>query len=130
MFHQGNFRSFFIVERRRFVEDRKVPGLFDVCAGAGDQPERIVVEAASDVRISALGQRLVLMVRASVRKLDRRDIDDPLPCPLRDQVDKAQKILAAVPDILNVTMHWYWFQILTIRSSSCSELFTVKRERS
>ena len=98
MLQERYFRALFVIERRRLVQDREVAGLLDVSRGAGDEPERIVVEARADVGIPALRERLVLVVGAAVRELDRGDVQDPFPRALRDQVHEAQKVLAAVAE--------------------------------
>lgn len=38
------------------------------------------------------------MVRAAVFKLGCGDVQDPLLCPVRDQVDEAQEILAGITE--------------------------------
>ena len=98
MLHQRDFRALFIIEGRRFIQDRHVAGLAHVCCGAGDEPQRIVIEARTDVGISALGQRLVLVIGAAVGKLDRRDVQDPLPRAFRNEMHEAEQILAAVAE--------------------------------
>ena len=65
------------------------------------------------------------------------DVDDALARALGDQVHEAEQILVGVAeahaaadarsrssealrDMLKVTMHWYWFQMLTMRLSFSS----------
>ncbi len=87
-----------VVERHLLVEDRKIAGLFDVCGYAQDQPQRVVVEAAADVVVTALRQRLVLVVSAAVGELSGRDVDDALAGTFRDLMDEAEQILVRVPE--------------------------------
>ena len=86
-----------IIELNRFGEDGHIPRFPDIGAGAGDQPQRIVIEAAADVRIAGFGQRLILMISAAVVKLYGGDIQDAFPCPLRNQMDEAQQIRTGIP---------------------------------
>ena len=58
-----------VVKRNRFVKNGKIPGLLQVGNSSENQPERIIIEAASDVVVTALCQRLVLVVAAAVREL-------------------------------------------------------------
>ena len=65
---------------------------------SGDKPEGIVVESRSDVGVAPLGQRLILVIGAAVRKLGCGDVQNAASCPVRNQMDKAQQILAGVPE--------------------------------
>ena len=135
-----------VVEGHLLVEDREVAGLLDVGGGARDQPQRVVVEAAADVVVAALGERLVLVVGAAVGRTawrrcrgcapgrapapGARSRAGPgwsrgSPCRGRCPVSKYE----AERDMLKVTMHWYGFQMLTMRSSRSSpRLDLVLRE--
>ena len=97
MLHQRCGDGPIVVKGNDLGQNSRIAGLPHVGAGSGNQPQRIVVEAASDIGISLFGQRLVLVVGAAVRKLGGGDIDNPLPCPVRDQVHKAKEILAGIP---------------------------------
>ena len=55
MLEQRLLGAFRVVERHRFVQDAGVAGFGQVSEHRGDQPQRIVVEAAADVRVAALG---------------------------------------------------------------------------
>ena len=104
------------------VEDRQVAGLLDVGRDREHQPRRVVVEPGADVVIAALGERLVLVVRAAVGELRGGDVEDPRPGPLGDHVDSPSRswfesrkpIPRPMPDSnsdaerdrLKVTMHW------------------------
>ena len=63
-----------------------------------DQPQRVVVESGSDRVVSALGERLVLVVRAAVLELSGRDVDDALARALGNQVHKAKQVLVGVAE--------------------------------
>ena len=95
---QGHLGARLVVEGGGLVQDGEVARLAQVGAGAGHQPEGIVVEAGAHVGVAPLGEGLVLVVGAAVGKLDGGDVQDPLPGPLGDQMDEAQQILAAVPE--------------------------------
>ena len=98
MLKERDTGGFIIVERHHFIQDREISGLFDVGSGACNQPQRVIVEPGTDVGIASLGQRLVLMIGAAVRKLGRRDINNPFARLLRNQVDKPQKILVGIAE--------------------------------
>ena len=96
--HQRFCDVLIVVKRHGFIKYAEISGLFYVGIGSGNQPQRIIIEAASDCQISTLGQRLVLVVGTTVRELCCSDIKDSFACALGDHVDKAQKVLTAVPE--------------------------------
>ena len=65
---------------------------------ADDEPVRIVVEAAADVVVAALGERLVLVVRAAGGQLGGGQIEDALAGARRGHVHKAQQVLIGVAE--------------------------------
>ncbi len=67
--HERHLGARLIVEGYGLVEDGEVAGLLDVGYGAENEPAGVVVEAAANVVVAALGQWLVLMVTAAVREL-------------------------------------------------------------
>ena len=80
-------------------KDRKIPGLTtDKQLRSRNQPQRIIIESASDIHITALGERLILVISASVRKLRGCNVQDTLPGTLRDQMDEAKQILTGIPE--------------------------------
>ena len=98
MLHQRLLGAGAVVEGDGVVQDGPVPGLGDVGVGAGHQPQGVVVEAAAHVAVAPLGEGLVLVIGGPVGELDRGDVDDPLPGPVRAHVDEPQQVLAAVPE--------------------------------
>ncbi len=58
----------------------------------------IVVEAAADLGVPLLRQRLVLVEARAVGQLRRREVEDALPRPLRDEVHAAEQILVRVAE--------------------------------
>ena len=82
----------------RLIQDGEVAGLLDVGRCTGDQPQRIVIEAAADVVVALLGQGLVLMVAAAIAELGGSDIQDALTGALRDLVHEAQQILGGIAE--------------------------------
>ena len=86
------------VEGHSFVQNRPVTGLPQVGVHTRDQPQRIVVEAAADREISFLRKRLILVVGAAVRELGGGNVQNALSCALGNHVDKAQQILAGIPE--------------------------------
>ena len=85
-----------VVERHLLVKNAVVARLFDVRGDAENEPQRIVVEARTDVVVPALGERLVLVISAPVCELGRGDVDDALAGPLGDEVHEAQQVLVRV----------------------------------
>src|SRR6185503_19320860 len=65
-----------VVERNLFVEDGKIARFLDVRGRPENEPERIVVEAGPSVVVAAFRERLILVVRAAVRKLRRGNVED------------------------------------------------------
>ena len=98
MLEERNLGRFIIVERNHLIKNREVARLLDVGGGACDQPQRVIVESGSDIGIAPLGERLVLMIRGAVLKLRRSNVDDPFARFLRDQMDKAEKILVGITE--------------------------------
>src|SRR5207237_398391 len=58
----------------------------------------VVVEPAAQVIVAALGERLILGVRAAVRKLRGGDIDDAFASALRHEVHEAEQILIRIAE--------------------------------
>ena len=96
--HQRLCLGGIVVEINLLVENREISGLFEVGGTSGDQPERVIVEAASDIHVSFFRQWLVLMVCASVFKLGSGNIEQTLSCAIRDQMNEAEQILAGVTE--------------------------------
>lgn len=78
--HQRLCLGGIVVEINLLIENGEISGLFDVGGASGNQPERVIVEAASDIHVSFLGQRLILVICASVFKLGSSDIEQTLSC--------------------------------------------------
>ena len=98
MIHQRCCNGFIIIKRNHICQDRSISGLSYVSAGTCNQPQRIIIEAASDIRVTLLGKRLVLMISTSVLELGRSDIDDSFSCPVRDQMHETEQILAGITE--------------------------------
>ena len=87
-----------VVERHGLFEDRPIPGLAHVGGHARDEPERVVVEAAADVVVAALRERLVLVVGAAVGLLRGGDVEDALARALGHEVHEPQQVLVRVAE--------------------------------
>ena len=98
VFHQRHLRAGFVVERHQLVKYAEVTCLLYICHGSEDQPHRIVVESASDIVVSTLCQRLILMVASSVRELGRRYVYDTLASSFRYLVNKSHEVLIGVAE--------------------------------
>ena len=93
---KGRFVVFVIIKGDLFGEDAHVSRFRNVGIGAGDQPQRVVVESAANVRVAPLCQRLVLVPGGAVLFLDGRNVDDAFARAVGDHVYKSQQVLAAV----------------------------------
>ena len=96
--HQRHFRAGFVIERHHLVKYAEVTCLLYICNGSEDQPHRIVVETASDIVVSTLCQRLVLVVAASVRELCRCYVYDTLTRSFRYLVHKSHEVLVGIAE--------------------------------
>ncbi len=134
-----------VVVRGGSLQDREIAGFFQICRDSQHEPERVVVEIRANFVVAAFGERLVLVVRATVGELGRRQVEDPLPGASRDHMEEAEQVLvriakthpAANPRFevrsraghVKVTMHWYAFQIFTMRLVCSSGVFTWNRSK-
>ena len=84
MLHQGLRKQGIVVKIDHLVEDREIARFAQIGGRSGDEPERIVVEAGADIRVAALGQRLILMIRAAVGELGCGNVEDALPRAFRN----------------------------------------------
>ena len=98
MLHKISCLGRITVIRRFFIQDGVIPGFFDICCGTCNQPERIIVETASDIRITFLGQRLILMICTSVFKLCCCNIQNTLSCAVRNQMYETKQILTGITE--------------------------------
>ena len=98
MLHERFGQLRIVVEVDLLVQDAPVTGLAKIGVRPGNQPQRVVVEAAADRQIPLLGQGLILVIGAAVRELRRRDVQDALTRTLRNHMDKAKQILAGVTE--------------------------------
>ena len=98
VFHQRHLRAGFVVERHHLVENAEVASFLYICNCSEYKPHRIIVETASDVVVSTLCKRLVLMIAAAVRELGRSYVYDTLTRPFRYLVYKSHKVLVGVAE--------------------------------
>ena len=59
----------YVIKGYGFIKDAEITCLTQIAADAEDEPHGVIIEAATDAVIAAFGERLVLMVTASVREL-------------------------------------------------------------
>ena len=85
------------VKGHLLVQEGTVACFPQVCAHTGDEPQRVVVEAAPHVQIALFRQRLILVIGAAVRELGGGDVQNALPRPARHQMHEAQQVLAGIP---------------------------------
>ena len=98
MIHQRSSYAHIVVKRNHLGQDGGITGLSYVSTGTCNEPQRIIVEAAANIGVALLGQRLVLMVSAAVLELGGSDIDDTLSCTIRDQMNETEQILAGITE--------------------------------
>ena len=96
--HQRRLAARLVFIDHLLIKNRPVAGFLQIGCHSEHQPEGIVVEPAADRVVAAFGQRLVLVVCTAVFQLCRREVEDPLACPLRYHVHKAQQILGRVTE--------------------------------
>jgi hypothetical protein len=95
---ERHFRARLVVVGHRLVEDAPVAGLFEIGRDADDEPVGIVVEAAADVVVAALGERLVLVIGAAGGQLRCGQVEDALAGARRNHVDEAEQVLVGVAE--------------------------------
>ena len=96
MLHKRHFRTGLVVERNGLFKNAEVSGFLYICDSTEDEPHRVIVETASDVVVSPLCKRLVLVIAASVRELGGSDVDDSFACSFRNLMNEAHEILVGV----------------------------------
>ena len=87
-----------VVKVHLLIQNAEIARFLYIGTDRADQPERIIIESAAYTHIAPLGQRLILVIGAAIRELRRGHIQNPLPCPVRNQMDEAQEILGTVPE--------------------------------
>ena len=98
MHHHGLSLRGIVVKIDHLAENAHVAGFLDVGIHGVDQPQGIVIEAAANVHVAALGQGLILMVGAAVRELSGGHVQNAAPGAFGDQMDEAQQILTAIAE--------------------------------
>ena len=98
MLHQRLRKGFIAVKGNCLVQNGEIPRFADVGIRAGDEPERVIVEAAAYCHISLLGEGLILVVSTAIGKLGGGDIQYTRSRPLRDHMHKAEQVLAGITE--------------------------------
>ena len=62
MLHQALCLAGIIIKGHLLVQNRPVAGLAQIGGSAGNEPQRVIVEAGADIAVAFLGQGLVLVV--------------------------------------------------------------------
>ena len=76
MFEETYLAAWLVIEWYLLGEDGEVSRLLDVGYGSEDEPARVVVETATDIIVASFGERLILVIAATVRELGTGDADD------------------------------------------------------
>src|SRR5690625_1459080 len=85
-----------VIVRHLLIQDGKITGFFNVIGGGENQPQRVVIKVTANGIVTALGKRLVLVVRGAVFKLRGGDIQNTLFGTLRHLVYKADQVLVGI----------------------------------
>ena len=88
MLHQRLRFGRIVVKGHGLIQNRPVAGLPQVGGGAGNEPEWVIVEAAAHIPVALFRQGLILVVGAAILKLGGGNVQNALPCPGGDHVDK------------------------------------------
>ena len=76
MLEECYLRTGLVVEGYHLIEDREVARLLDISHRTENKPAGIVVETTADIIVTALCERLVLVVATTIGELCRSDVDD------------------------------------------------------
>ena len=98
VFHQRHSLGDVAVKGNHFFQDAQITCFFNISTGSCDEPERIVIEATADIGITFFSQRLILVISTAVLELSGGDINDTLPCTIRDQMHESEQILTGIAE--------------------------------
>ena len=98
MLEKGLLASFLVVERNLLIQNREISRFLYICHSTKYQPTRVIIEAASDIIIATLSQRLVLMIASSDGLLCRGYINNSLTCTCRYLMYESNKVLVGIPE--------------------------------
>ena len=69
MVHERRCLALVIIKRSHLVQNGYVAGLTNVSAGTCDEPQGIIIEAATDVGVTLLGKWLILVISTTILEL-------------------------------------------------------------
>ena len=87
-----------VVEGNLFGEYREITCLLEISGSTEDEPTGVVVESTTNVVVSTLGERLILMIASAIGELCRGDIDDALTGTTGHEMHKSDKVLIGVTE--------------------------------
>ena len=96
--HERHFRTRLIIPRYHFAEDRVVACLLHVSYRTEDEPHWIVVETTTDIVVSTLGERLILMVATAIGELRRGNINNTLASAFGHLMHETNKVLVRIAE--------------------------------
>ena len=76
MLHEGLCLARIVVKGDGLVQNGPVAGLAEIGGGACDEPERVIVEAGSNIAVALFGQGLILVVGAAILELGGGDVQN------------------------------------------------------
>src|SRR5512142_419240 len=86
-------RTRFVVERNRLVKNAEIAGFFQISGDGENQPVRVVIESAADIVISALRERLILVIRATGCKLGCGKVENAFARTSGNHLDESEQVL-------------------------------------
>lgn len=98
MFEETYLAAWLVIEWYLLGEDGEVSRLLDVGYGSEDEPARVVVETATDIIVASFGERLILVIAATVWELGTGDVDDALAGTGRYLMNEAYKVLIGITE--------------------------------
>ena len=98
MLEEGLLATRLVVEGNRFGKDGEISCFLEISGCTEDEPARVVVESATNVVVSTLGERLILMIATTVGELCRGDVDDTLTGTAWYEMYKTHEILVGVAE--------------------------------
>ena len=98
MLHERNLCARFIIEWYRFLKNREITCLLDICHSTEDQPAWIIIETTTDVIVTMLCKRLILVIATTVRELGRSDVDDTFTSTTWNLMYEANEILIRITE--------------------------------
>ncbi len=96
--HERARRRLIVIKGHKLIQDRLVARLTQVSRHARNEPQRVVIKAAANVRVAFLGEGLVLVIGRPISLLCSRNVQDALARSRGNQMHKAQQVLVRIAE--------------------------------